>query len=341
MSDLIHIDGSFGEGGGQILRSSLALSMITGKPFRIDRIRANRDKPGLRRQHLTAVRAAAQISAAKVTGDELGSRSLTFRPGKVTPGNYTFSIGTAGSTTMVFQAILPALILADAPSELMLEGGTHNPGAPPFDFLQRVFVPLVGRMGPRIEMSLDRPGFAPAGQGRWTARIEPARQLAPLHLPQRGEIRGRWCTVLLAGLPDHIAQRELQVLQRGLGWEEHAMHTRRLPAEQGPGNAVLVEIASEHITELFTGFGQLGIRAETVAHNVLSEVQRYLDADVPVGEHLADQLLLPMALAGEGSMLTLPLTSHSWTNIQVIRKFLDVPISADEVAPGRWRITVG
>src|SRR4051812_34278063 len=157
---MLTIDGSIGEGGGQILRSSLALAMVTGTPFRIENIRANRDNPGLARQHLTAVESAAALCRATVEGAELRSRPLTFFPGRNPPGAYPFSVGSAGSTPLVLQTVLPALLVGTRPSTLTLEGGTHNPFAPPLDFLENAFIPVINRMGPRIEVALERPGFA-------------------------------------------------------------------------------------------------------------------------------------------------------------------------------------
>lgn len=182
---MIIIDGSIGEGGGQILRTALALSMVTGQPFRIENIRAGREKPGLLRQHLTAVNAAATICTATVDGAAIGSRELTFTPEKAKPGEYTFSIGSAGSTTLVLQTVLPALLTADGPSSLTLEGGTHNPHAPPIDFLERTFLPLINRMGPTVTVTLERAGFYPAGGGRVVVKIQPAAKLSSVHLPVR------------------------------------------------------------------------------------------------------------------------------------------------------------
>ena len=179
---LIRIDGSFGEGRGQILRTSLSLSLLTGTPFRIDGIRAGREKPGLLRQHLTAVLAAAEVSEATVDGATLGSTSLTFTPGPVRAGEYKFAVGTAGSGTLVFQTVLPALMMANASSHVVIEGGTHNMAAPPYDFLARTFVPVVERMGPRLRLQLERYGFYPAGGGRFVAEIEPVRGLKPLFI---------------------------------------------------------------------------------------------------------------------------------------------------------------
>ncbi len=321
---MIHLDGSIGEGGGQILRSALGLSMVTGQAFRIENIRAGREKPGLLRQHLTAVNAAVSICDATVTGAEISSGSLTFSPGKIKPGAYTFSIGSAGSTTLVLQAVLPALLSADGPSTLTLEGGTHNPLAPPVDFLEKAFLPLINRMGPRVEVSLERAGFYPAGGGRVVVRIQPAMKLLPLHLNDRGPITCRRATAIVAALPGGIAKRELQKVEELLGWTGEQLQIKQMPGEWGPGNLLSLEIESEHVTEVFTGFGIKRITAEAVAHGVVRDVRRYLTADVPVGEYLADQLLIPIALAGGGSFRTLPVTPHTTTNIEIISKFLPV-----------------
>lgn len=342
MPDLVTIDGSFDEGGGQILRTSLALSVLTGRPFRIDRIRANRDKPGLRRQHLTGVHAAAALSGARVGGASVGSSTLYFAPADpARPGEYTFDIGTAGSTTLVLQAVLPALLTAPGPTTLYLAGGTHNPGGPPLDFLERTFLPLVRRMGPGITVEFGRPGFAPAGGGRWTVQIEPVKALAPLHLPERGEVRRKMGRAQVAGLPRHIAERELAEVAAVTGWPKRDLRVEELPAEWGPGNVVLLEVEGEHLTEVFSSVGQRGKPAEAVARDAAEQAVRYLDANVPVGDCLADQLLLPLAIAGGGSYVTLPLTRHSETNIEVIRMFLDVAMTAREERSGAWRVEVG
>lgn len=338
---MITIDGSIGEGGGQILRSALALSMVTGKPFKIANIRAGRQKPGLLRQHLTAVQAAATVCSAQVEGASIASQQLTFTPGPIRPGDYTFSIGTAGSTTLVFQTVLPALLCAAGPSNLTLEGGTHNPFAPPLDFLDKAFLSLLARMGPKVTVKLDRAGFYPAGGGRFVATIEPTPHLTPLHLNERGDIVGRQCTATVAGLPREIAQRELDVARRKTDWPEESFQVRTLPADQGPGNILTIEVASQHVTEVFTGFGQRGVRSEAVAEAAVAELREYLAAGVPVGKHLADQLLLPMALAGGGSFTTLPLTRHSTTNIEIIGLFLDVPMTTRPDGKNACSVTVG
>jgi RNA 3'-terminal phosphate cyclase (ATP) len=340
---MITIDGSHGEGGGQIIRTSLALSLITGKPFRIYNVRARREKPGLQRQHLTAVRAAAAIGGAEVEGAGLGATAFTFHPGAVTPGDYAFPIRTAGSTTLVLQTILPPLMIASAPSTLVFEGGTHNVHAPPYEFIVKTFLPLVNRMGARVTTELMRYGFYPPGGGSFRARVEPASKLRPLELLTRGEIRARRARALVVKLPPAIGERELGVVSEQLGWGESAGDELRVETSQNassPGNVLTLEIESEHLTEVFTGIGERGVRAETVAERASAEARAYLDTDAPVGEHLADQLLIPYALAGGGSYTTGQPSLHTTTNIEVIKMFLDVEISARPSDSGVWKIEV-
>lgn len=309
---MLEIDGSFGEGGGQILRTSLALSLITQTPIRIDRIRAKRKVPGLARQHLTSVLAAARIGNAFVEGAAVGSQEITFRPQPVQGGHYTFAIGTAGSTTLVLQTILVPLLLAEHASTIELEGGTHNSGAPSFDFLTRSFLPQLARMGAHVDARLERYGFYPAGGGKIVVRIDPA-QLGSLTLMERGRVVAQRANAIVANLPLAIAQRELAVI----GWDGEAQSV----SSNGPGNAVMLDIACEHVTEVVTGFGQRGVRAEHVASRALEEAERYLASGAPVGEHLADQLLLPMAVGGGGTFTTCEPSLHTTTNAEVIRRF--------------------
>jgi RNA 3'-terminal phosphate cyclase (ATP) len=330
-----------GEGGGQILRSSIALSIITGTPIAIENIRAKRDKPGLRKQHLTAVLAAAEICGARVDGVHVGSSKLTFAPGKVAAGDYHFDIGTAGSTTLVTQTVLPPLILAEGSSRLSLVGGTHNIHAPPFDYLERVFLPLLNRMGPRVGVQLERYGFFPAGGGRFSVQIDPIGKLTPISLLVRGAVVRREARAIVAGLAPNIASRELAVVKSRLDWNDDELVARDLGQGYGPGNVVLLEIESEQVTELFTGFGERGVPAEAVATAAAGEASEYEAAGVPVGPHLADQLILPLALAGGGSFVTMPFTLHAKTNIEVVQMFLPVSIGVTSVGSGAVRIDVG
>ncbi len=340
---MITIDGSFGEGGGQILRTSLALSLVTGQPFRIEKVRAGRKNPGLLRQHLTAVNAAAEIGQAEVAGAAIGSTQLSFAPGRVAHGDYHFAIGTAGSATLVLQTVLPALLIAEAQDQqtrLTLEGGTHNPFAPPFDFLSKAFLPLVNRMGARVEAKLERYGFYPAGGGKLEVAITPVKKLERIELNERGRIGQRRATALLAHLPRNIAERELNVIHRKLSWPNKWLKVETTANSPGPGNLVTLEIESENLTEIFTGFGERNVAAEAVADQAVVAARRYLASDTAVGEYLADQLLLPMALARGGSFTTVPPSRHTTTNIEIIRKFLDVEINAEQMTNRSWKIEV-
>lgn len=335
---MLVIDGSYGEGGGQIVRSAIGLSLVTGRPFTIENIRAKRKKPGLLRQHLTAVRAAAEIGSAHVRGAELGSARLTFEPGAIRAGNYLFQIGTAGSCTLVLQAILPAMLTGDKPFKIAIEGGTHNPMAPPFDFLQRTYLPILSGMGADVRARLVRPGFFPAGGGRIEIDLVPARTLKPVELVAKGNI-SLSARSLCAQLPDHIGLRELRVVCDKLGMDKEQTEQIR-DEDHGPGNVLSVFARSDQLTETFTGFGEKKISAEKVAHRTVKQVKRYLDSDAPVGSHLADQLLIPMALAGSGRIRTLPPTTHTLTNIEIIKKFLDIRFRVAQISPACWEIAL-
>jgi RNA 3'-terminal phosphate cyclase (ATP) len=328
---MIRIDGSSGEGGGQILRSALSLSLVTGKAFQIENIRAKRERSGLLRQHLTAVLAATEISNAQTQGATLGSKTLSFVPGPVRPGNYRFVIGTAGSGTLVFQTILPALMTASGPSGITIEGGTHNMHAPPFDFLKLAFLPILNALGPKVEIQLERYGFYPAGGGCVTASIEPCGQLSPLQILERGPIVRRRGTAVVANLPRDIAKRELQTAASLLSWEQECMEIVETKNSAGPGNIVMLEIATSSYADVFSGFGRLGASAESVATEAVNAARDYLVSGAVAGEHLADQLLLPFALAGGGALTAEKLNSHARTNMEVIKRFLPVEFSITKI----------
>jgi len=321
---MIRIDGSMGEGGGQMLRSALSLSLVTGKAFQMENIRAKREKPGFLRQHLTAVLAACEIASAQAEGATLGSKTLTFTPGPVRPGNYHFAIGTAGSGTLVFQTILPALMTASGRSEITIEGGTHNMQAPPLDFLQKAFLPVVNRLGPKIDIRLEKYGFYPAGGGRFIATIEPCERLSSIQLLERGEIQSRSAVAIVANLPRSIAQRETDTIVKLLNWDGQITQVVETRNSVGPGNIILIELASSNVTEVFCGFGRIGASAESVASEAADAARSYLVSGAVAGEHLTDQLLLPFALAGGGAFTGEKLNLHSRTNMEIIRRFLAV-----------------
>ncbi|QDU27560.1 RNA 3'-terminal phosphate cyclase [Anatilimnocola aggregata] len=334
---MIEIDGSAGEGGGQIVRSSLALSLVTGQPVMLQNIRAKRKNSGLAKQHLVAVQASAAISSARLRGAALGSSQLWFEPGEVQPGEYTFSIGTAGSASLVLQTVLAPLLVASGPSSLVIEGGTHNPLAPPVDFLQRSYAPLVRQLGPGLQLELERHGFYPAGGGRLRVYIEPREPLVGLQLLARGKLLKQRARALVANLPKTIAERECHELRRLSGWAKEWLKAEEVPAH-GCGNVVLIELEFEHVTELFVAFGERGVRAEEVARRAWQETEEYLAHAAPVGPHLADQLMLPLAIAahqGQASEFrTCTLSGHSLTHIDIIQRFLPVQFTQSEPEPG-------
>jgi len=331
---MIHIDGSFGEGGGQILRTSLSLALATGQAFRIEKIRAGRERAGLLRQHLTSVLAATEVGGAEVEGAELGSSALQFSPGQVRSGQFKFTVGTAGSGTLVLQTILPALMLASGPSSVVIEGGTHNTGAPPFDFLARTFVPLLERMGPKIRLNFERYGFYPAGGGRFCVEIDPVKALEPLELGERGEILSRSILAVVANLPGHIALREIETAAHMLDWDKSCGKIDQTRNSAGPGNILMIEVCSgtgrNAVTEIFSAFGQIGVSAEKVGSNAAKEARDYLGSRAMAAEHLTDQMLLPMALAGAGAFTASKLNLHATTNMAVISKFLPVRFQTEE-----------
>jgi RNA 3'-terminal phosphate cyclase (ATP) len=331
---MITIDGSEGEGGGQVLRNACALSLVTGQPFRITNIRGRREKPGLMRQHLTAIEAACALGGAECEGLALHSTELVFRPGRVVAGDYRFAVGTAGSTGLVLQTVLMPLLFADGPSHLVLEGGTHNMMAPPFDFIERVFLPVLNRMGPTVEARLIRHGFFPKGGGRIEVDIVPA-PLRPIECLERGALQEVSATALFAGLPFDIAQREVKTARALLpDWADDAFQVRQLPEEVGPGNALLLEARFERANEIVTGFGKLGVSAESLAKTAAQRMSGFLAGTAFAGPYLADQLLLPFALAGGGAFTTVKPSQHARTAADVIALFTDKRFIFDQQASG-------
>lgn len=336
---MITIDGSQGEGGGQILRTSLALSALTATPVRFERIRAGRPKPGLQRQHLVAVQAAARVCGGHLEGAELNSRELTFAPQAPIAGTYEFDIGTAGSTTLVMQTVLPILLHADGPSMAAIRGGTHNGMCPPVEFLQESFLPVLHRVGINAEVVLEKHGFYPAGGGAIRATIQPWGARAPLELLERGKAIDRHADVLLANLPAHVASREAMAFKHALHWSHAEVDEREIDAH-GPGNAMLARLRFAHVTARFTAVGELRKSAEQVAMECAKAVRRYLESDAPVCEHLADQLLLPLALGAGGRFRTGLPSLHARTNAEIIARFLGPVIAFTEEPGGTWLVEV-
>ncbi|MEO1574555.1 MAG: RNA 3'-terminal phosphate cyclase [Pseudomonadota bacterium] len=336
---MMTIDGRQGEGGGQILRTSLSLAMCLGKTVRIENIRAGRGKPGLMRQHLACVRAATDVCDATVEGDQIGSGAVTFTPGKIRAGDYRVAIGSAGSTTLVLQTVLPALLQANGESTVSLEGGTHNGMAPSFDFLALSFAPVLARMGVQLELSLERHGFFPNGGGRATVRITPPEQWKPLDLVDAPASPDMSAVVTYANLARNIARRERDYLKRKARLKADALRIDEVRSP-GPGNVVSVHLQNDGFVNVFDAYAARGLKAERVAGRALRSAHALLGAGVPVDEHLADQLLLPMAIGAGGSFVTGPLSLHTQTNIHVIRALSGIAIQQRCVAAGQNVIDV-
>lgn len=334
----IELDGA--AGGGQLLRTALSLSLCTGTGFAMTRIRAKRAKPGLMRQHLTAVNAAARIGNAYIEGAELGATTLRFEPGPVVPGEYAFATGSAGSATLVLQTVLPPLWRCDAPSRLRLEGGTHNPLAPSADFIADTYLPTLAKFGVGASIEVERPGFFPAGGGILHVGVSPAPTLRHVEFVERGALESIEATAMLSGLASSIGQRELDVLSRRFDLGQNALQLRQTRPSLGPGNALLLRVRHAEHVETFTGHGERGVSAERVAERLADEAQAYLNSPACVGEHLSDQLLLPMALAGGGAFTTAAISEHLTSNARLIEKFLPVEIDWAPADADAWRVTV-
>lgn len=347
-SETLNIDGRMGEGGGQVLRSALALSLCTGRPVQLEHLRGRRSKPGLMRQHLACVRAAAEVSNGEARGAELGSTDLWFAPGRVCAGSYRFSVGSAGSAGLVLQTVLMPLMLADGDSEVTISGGTHNAWAPPWEFLRQSFLPQLEAMGARVELDLERVGFYPAGRGVLRATIRGlgataagvTRPVQPLELMERGSERGHHVVLRQAHLPRAVVDREWEALRRVLHWDAGQRRDLVHDESPGPGNSVHAVAAFDHVTEVVSGFGARNRRAEGIGREVGKGMRHYLATGVPVGEHLADQLLLPMVLLAGGRFRTLAPTRHTSTNVDLIHAFLPDRIEVEDEGRGSTCVRV-
>lgn len=344
---MIEIDGSYGEGGGQILRTGVALSVLTGKPVRFHHIRANRKPPGLKTQHQMSIRAAATLCGGKVEGAELGSTTLTFHPWPVQPGVYHFDVSTlrasAGSITLIFQTLLPILSFADGPSRLILQGGTDVSWSPPADYLRTVFLPTLSPMGIQVEMEIAERGFYPIGGGRIEVSIHPAETpLRPLRIEGRSRLERLRIDSAIANLPRGIAERQLAaamgLLKRG-GFDADG-EIRTVPSP-GKGTFCFILAEFEQVRAGFSSLGEIGKRAERVGEEAANAFLRYARGEGALDPHLGDQVILYMALAEERSVVTVAkVTEHLRTNIWVIEQFLPVRFDFTVNKDGEGRVEV-
>lgn len=326
------IDGSYGEGGGQILRTALALSTLLRRPLRIEGIRAGRKNPGLAAQHLLGVLATAKLCAAELEGAQLSSQSLSFVPREAPrPGQYVFDVaearrgGSAGATSLVFQAIHLPLALAGGPSEVVLKGGTHVPWSPPYHYLESVYAPTIARMGLQLELYLERWGFYPQGGGIVPVRLMGGVKLQPLELSERGGLRRIRLLSAVARLPRSIAERQARRAEELLREEGLSPEVEIAEADApGPGTFVFVEAEFENAVAGFSALGERGKPAERVAEEALDQFIDHYRSGEAIDPHLADQLILPLALAeGPSSFSTSRVTQHLLTNIWVVERFLE------------------
>jgi RNA 3'-phosphate cyclase len=341
---MIEIDGSEGEGGGQILRTSLALSILTGRPFKLVNIRANRSKPGLQPQHLMSVRAAGTISGAVYKGAAVGSEMLYFEPGPVKPGKYTFTIGTAGATTLVLHTIyLPLALRGSETSEITITGGTHNAHAPCYHFLETTWAAYMARLGIRVELELVRPGFYPRGGGEIRAVIHPCGRVKGLSLLTCPELITAGGFSAYAGLPESVGKRQARRLAVRLKAEGIESHIPLMEWQaRNPGTVAAVIFRQAPIPPLFFGLGERGKPAESVSDDAADEAIRFSKSGCPVDEHSADQLLLPVAFSPNSSEYrTANVTRHLTTNVATIRRFVDrdITLDAELGRPGTVRVT--
>lgn len=333
------IDGSQGEGGGQILRIGMALSLLTGYGLHLVNIRARRERPGLQASHLAAIQAAEMIGQAKVVGAELGSSQVSFEPGPITHGHYELTVGESGSAPLVLQTILWPLLLVPGYSHIELIGGTHVPGSPSFDYLDKVFFPHVDTLGGQVQAALVRPGFQDGGGGRFQVGVRGGNPLQRLELLRRGEITRRLARGVVSQLPINIARRELVVVQRHLDWPWTELQKVEVEAD-GLANVLTLELQHAGGVSMVTGYGSKGLPSEELAEQLVSELQELIEADVPVDRHLADQLLLPMALAGGGAFRTTEPTLHTTTTAWLIQRFLAVEIAIRREGQLDYRVDV-
>jgi RNA 3'-phosphate cyclase len=345
--DLIEIDGAMGEGGGQVLRSSLTLSILTGKPIFIRNIRSNRSKHGLLAQHLKSVDAAAAVSKAQVEGAGLGSTSLTFRPSTVHSGRYRFDINTAGATSLVFQTIFIPLSQASAASSVIITGGTHVRWSPCYHYLALHWLPYVQRMGFDADIELDTAGFYPQGGGRINTVIHPATTIVPLNLVRRGKLIRISGISVVANLDREIAERQkrqavgrLGSISEKLGQPEIQIKIDEFPSPT-KGTVLLLLAEFENGSACYYALGELGKPAERVADEAVDALLAFFDTDATLDQHLADQLILPLSLATGPSLIhTNQVTQHLLTNAEIIRIFLavDISIDGDRGKPGIIRV---
>ena len=339
---MIKIDGSQGEGGGQLVRSALTLSLLTGDRVQIDNIRANRPNPGLSHQHLAAVKAAQTIGKGEVNGGKLGSTKLEFHPRTIKPGRYRFNIGTAGATTLVLQTVFLPLSVAKATSSIKITGGTHVPWSPSYDYMEMQWLPYMNKLGFEAHISLDLAGFYPKGGGQIQGRIKPIESIYPLEILDRGPLKQIRGISAVANLDRRIAERQRNQVIRRLGdkYKLNDIRVRQLPSNF-KGTIMLLLGEFEFSQCCYFSLGKPGKPAERVADEAINALESFMATNGVIDEYLADQLLLPLAFAsGRSRFRSAKLTNHLITNADLIKKFINVEIDIDGVIGQPGLVTV-
>jgi RNA 3'-terminal phosphate cyclase (ATP) len=338
MMNTVEIDGSSGEGGGQILRTSLSLSCITGRPLRILNIRKGRKKPGLMSQHITCVNAISEICNAEVSGNEMGSTELLFIPKKIKHGNYAFDIKTAGSSSLVLQTLLPPLILTDGPSQIIIKGGSHVPFSPTYHYIAEVFIPMLNRIGIKVDCSINRYGFYPKGGGEVKFRIFPAERLKGLNLVSRGNLVSIRGYSGVSHLPMNIAQRQRDSLLRRIHPLSAEIEVLNV-SSHGEGSFVFLKIEYENTIAGFSSLGKKGKPAEHVGEEAAKEFMNFHNTSACLDPHLCDQIVIYLSLSREDSTLTTScITQHLITNLWVIERFLKINYQVEGNINSKGRI---
>jgi RNA 3'-terminal phosphate cyclase (ATP) len=340
---VIRIDGAHEEGGGQILRTSVALAALTGQSCQIENIRAGRENPGLAASHVAAVRAVALLSSAEVEGLEVGSRTLAFRPGPLQAGAYKIDVGTAGSVTLVLQACLPVAVAAPAPVQLTLTGGTDVPWSPPFDYLARVFLPLVRRCGGVVDVILHRRGYYPRGGGLVEVRVGSGASWRPFRAEQPGEVRAIRGIAHASNLPADIPKRMKHAAMRRLhGRGDVKIEERVYSGDDalGQGGALVLWADME---ETVLGADSLAVRgkpSERVGEEAARDLIKELDTNACLDVHAADQLLVYLVQTSEASVFQVrEVSGHLRTQVWLLEQFMGRGVSIEAVG-GRWRIEI-
>lgn len=328
---MIEIDGSFGEGGGQILRTAVSLSAVTGEPVRISNIRATRPNPGMSPQHVTGIEAVAEICGGDADGLFAGSKEIVFKPGQLTGGEFEFDVGTAGSISLVLQSCLLPAIMSKSPLRISVKGGTDVRWSPPIDFVRLVHLPLLERFGANCDMSLISRGFYPEGGGEVTLETSPTGGLKPVNLSNRGKVQSVRGIAFAQNLPEHIATRmKHSALKKLLDFKEIRIDVE-LTKGHSTGAGIVLTAECENTTIGASALGAKGVRSETLGESCAEDLLETIKSGTTVDEHMLDQILPYVALAGKGSrVLAEEMTGHARTNIWVIEQFLEKKFSTTD-----------